>query len=461
MSTEASEIDREPVDGIEQTIAAWIEAAMGGKLVSLERQGRWRPAWYGTVRMPDGDQAIYVRGERSTKGSGFTLEREYRIHKLCEQGGIKVPHLYGFIPELPAIVMERVRGRHDLRHAASEQDRESVRRQLACQMAKMHKLDTAPFIAAGFHCPATPIETTLAFYSHAMNSPRPANPVPNPRLAFLERWVSRNTPPARTEPRFTACDAGQFMFDGSELTAMMDLELGMLGDPMQDLAILRRRTTYEPMGDIPSLFAMYEEEMGEPLDLDIVYFHTVASATAAVTSTMKMVAAFRDNPSDDVNLVEMHNWFHNSTKQGFEGIAEVKGYKVPAIALDAPRSTFAQDPLIAAKAMIEGLGADTGFDAYRRSTLLQNIAYQQRIAAYGQQVADCFLDDAAQILGARPCDVAEADRLMEDYVNQAAPSEDERLFTVLCADILRRCLMLAIEGSTYYRGLTEPVQPLQ
>ena len=52
---------------------------------------------------------------------------------------------------------------------------------------------------------------------------------PNPRLAFLERWVDRNTPPARTEPRFTACDAGQFMYHGPELTAMMDLELGMLG----------------------------------------------------------------------------------------------------------------------------------------------------------------------------------------------------------------------------------------
>ena len=91
-----------------------------------------------------------------------------------------MPHLYGFIPELPAIVMERVRGRHDLRHAASEEDRQSVRRQLAREMAKMHKLDTAPFIEAGFHCPQTPIETTLAFYSHATRSARPAHPVPKP-----------------------------------------------------------------------------------------------------------------------------------------------------------------------------------------------------------------------------------------------------------------------------------------
>ncbi len=175
MSGGVSERVHDPADRTQHMIAAWIEANMGGKLVALERQGRWRPAWYGTVRMPDGDRPIYVRGERSTKGSGFTLEREYTIHRLCEEGGIKAPHLCGFIPELPAIVMDRVRGRHDLRHAASEQDRESVRRQLAREMAKMHKLATAPFIAAGFYCPASATETTLAFYSHAMNSPRPVD----------------------------------------------------------------------------------------------------------------------------------------------------------------------------------------------------------------------------------------------------------------------------------------------
>ena len=88
-------------------------------------------------------------------------------------------------------------------------------------------------------------------------------------------------------------------------------------------------------------------------------------------------------------------------------------------------------------------------------------AYQERIAAYGQHVADCYLDDAAQIIGTRPHDVVEADQKLEAYVNQAGPEEDECLFTVLCTDILRRCLMLAIEGSTYYKGLTEPVQPLE
>ena len=214
------------------------------------------------------------------------------------------------------------------------------------------------------------------------------------------------------------------------------------------------------MGDIPELFRMYEEEAGRPLDLDIVYFHTVASATAAVMSSMKLLAAYQANPTEDANLVEMFNWILNSTKQGFEGIAEVTGFTMPDVSLGEPVHSFAHDPLAAARAMTDGLSADTAFDAYRRQTLLQNFAWQERIASYGQHVATSYLDDAAGILGRRPRDIAEADTLLEDYVNQAGPDEDERLFTVLSADTLRRSLMHAIPGSTYYQGLTEPVQPL-
>ena len=52
----------------ERTIANWIEDKLGGDLIALERQGRWRPAWYGTVRTGDGDKQVYIRGDRSHEG---------------------------------------------------------------------------------------------------------------------------------------------------------------------------------------------------------------------------------------------------------------------------------------------------------------------------------------------------------------------------------------------------------
>lgn len=356
-------------------------------------------------------------------------------------------------------MMHRVPGRHDLRHARSEDDRQAVRRQLAREMAKMHKLDIGPFRKAGLPCPETPLDTTLAYFRQAEAYPRPVR-TPDPRHTFLVEWVKRNAPPSRSGPRFTACDAGQFMYDGPLLTGMLDFEYAMLGDPLQDLAILRRRTTYEPMGDIPELFKMYEEELGEKLDLEAVRYQTVINATAAVFGGKVVLESYLDRPTDGGDFVQYMNWVTNSTKQAFEGLAEVTGYPMPQIGLPDPIETLARPALYGARATAEGLDISTSFKAFRQRVLLDNISYMERLATYGQQFGEAYVEDTSEIMGRRPIDVREADHLLEEYVLNAHPDEDERLFNVLCADALRRAVLLAIPGSTYYDGLTQAVQPL-
>jgi aminoglycoside phosphotransferase (APT) family kinase protein len=444
-----------------RALVNWIETNLGGEVVAVDRHGRWRPAWFVDVKTGAEKKRLYVRGARQVSNGLAVLEQEYAIHRLLEAGGVRVAHVYGKIAEADAYVMDKVPGRHDLRYAASEEDREAVRRQLAREIAKMHKLDIAPFLEAGLPCPEDPLDITLAYFNVAEKYPRPRpGTFPDPRHAFLVNWVKRNARPAKTTARFTACDAGQFMYDGPVLTAMMDFEYAMLGDPLQDLAILRRRTTYEPMGDIPSLLRMYEQEMGEQIDLDGLRFQTVINATAAVMGGKAVLESYLNDPTDDGDYVQYLNWVCNSTKQGYEGVAEVTGYPVPELTVPDPETTLARDALAAAGATVRGLDQSTSFHEYRRRTLRDNIRYMERVAAYGGQFSETYLADAAGILGRRPRDVAEADRLLEAYVLGAGPEEDERLFTVLCADAMRRCFLLAIPGSTYHDGLTKPVQPL-
>jgi aminoglycoside phosphotransferase (APT) family kinase protein len=442
-----------------RTILAWIESATGGQVASVERQGRWRPAWFVDVSRGPETTSLYVRGARQVSNGMEVLEREFKVHSLLESGGIKVATVYGMVPGADAYVMDRVPGRHDLRHAESEEERQAVRRQLAREMAKMHKLDIQPFIKAGLPCPETPLETTLAYFRQAEKYPRPVR-MPDPRHRFLIEWVKRNAPPSRSGPRFTACDAGQFMYDGPLLTGLLDFEYAMLGDPLQDLAILRRRTTYEPMGDIPGLFKMYEEELDEELDLDAVRYQTVINATAAVFGGKVVLESYLDSPTDDGDFVQYMNWVTNSTKQAYEGLAEVTGYPMPRIRLPDPIETLARPALHGARATAEGLDRSTAFKAYRQRVLLDNISYMERLAMYGQQASEAYLEDASSILGRRPLHVQEADQLLEDYVLKADVDEDETLFKVLGADALRRALLLAIPGSTYYDGLTKAVQPL-
>jgi hypothetical protein len=176
-------------------------------------------------------------------------------------------------------------------------------------------------------------------------------------------------------------------------------------------------------------------------------------------SSTALVANYLNAPTEDGDFVEYMNWVCNSTKQGFEGVAEVTGYRVPPLNVPAPVTTLAHDALTAARATVRGLDQPTEFNAYQQRALLANVTYMERIAAYGATFADDYLDAVAAIIGHRPRDVKDADQQLEAHVNEAAPDEDERLFEVLCADTMRRCFMLAIPGSTYYRGLTEPLQP--
>ena len=58
-------------------------------------------------------------------------------------------------------------------------------------------------------------------------------------------------------------DSGQFHHAGGRVLAVLDLELGHLGDPMMDLAGWRMRDTIVGYGDFPELYDRYAELTGD------------------------------------------------------------------------------------------------------------------------------------------------------------------------------------------------------
>ena len=50
---------------------------------------------------------------------------------------------------------------------------------------------------------------------------------------------------------------GNFLHDGSKLTAIVDFELAHIGDPMEDLAWIGTRNAQEPVPDFDRLLALY------------------------------------------------------------------------------------------------------------------------------------------------------------------------------------------------------------
>ena len=71
-------------------------------------------------------------------------------------------------------------------------------------------------------------------------------------------------PEHRRDCTFVTGDSGQFLFDEGRVTAMLDMELGYLGDPLADLGGLFCRDLTESMGDLDVAIERYASATGRP-----------------------------------------------------------------------------------------------------------------------------------------------------------------------------------------------------
>jgi aminoglycoside phosphotransferase (APT) family kinase protein len=92
-------------------------------------------------------------------------------------------------------------------------------------------------------------------------------------MEFVLGWLRRHplSPSDREAP--IVWDSGQFHHENGHLVAMVDLELGHIGDPMMDLAAWRMRDTVIPYGDFSALYDRYAELTGKPVDLAAIRWH--------------------------------------------------------------------------------------------------------------------------------------------------------------------------------------------
>jgi hypothetical protein len=126
-----------------------IERLVGGRVISLERQPRWRKAWYAVVEREGASIPIYVRGDKQIYAEPYPgLGREAAILNLFRLNDLPVPRVYGMTESPVGIVMDRVPGTRDVAEAVDDRERRSVAEQYIEVLARMHRLDTAPFVAA-------------------------------------------------------------------------------------------------------------------------------------------------------------------------------------------------------------------------------------------------------------------------------------------------------------------------
>lgn len=78
-------------------IVDWLERHLGGRVVRIERQPRWRPVWFADLERDGETLALCVRGDRTDMPLVFPLEHEMNLQRTMHEHGIPTPRVYGLI----------------------------------------------------------------------------------------------------------------------------------------------------------------------------------------------------------------------------------------------------------------------------------------------------------------------------------------------------------------------------
>ncbi|MBJ7336812.1 phosphotransferase family protein [Mycolicibacterium sp.] len=429
--------------GAEGVIANWISEHLGARVTSIARQARWRAAWLVDAERDSEALPLVVRGERGEDiPMQFPLRHEMTLQRVMGEQGIPVPTVYGWIDELPAYVMERVDGQPGFDGLTVGQ-RDSVMHDYMGALARLHRLPLEPFTAAGIERAASPTESGRLGMRRFEDVWRAGKRAPNPLLEFVLGWLARH--PVDTEGRESAIvwDSGQLHQAGGKLIALLDVEIGHVGDPMMDLAAPRMRDTVLHFGDWNALYEVYERAGGFPVDLDAVQLHHIAF-------TLTNELAFRNSlnhPSPDSDYMTNLHWCSETNLHAIEALGERLGIELeaPEIPEVSPtRAGVAHDQLIA---MLRGTSADDDYTTYRLRVAFRLARYLRREDEIGAELTSADSDDLAALLGRRPSTWQDGDAALEEFVLADDGRHDDELCQLFYRRQIRHKSTLGPPGS--------------
>ena len=420
--------DRAALEPKWQRALDWVEKEVGGRVVRAERQDRWRPAFFLDVERDGEIVSVYFRGDRGETGSGvYSLEHEIAVFEVLASEGLPVPHVWGLCPEPRGIVMESVPGRPDLSTADSEEDRRLLLEQMVDLYADLHSIDPKRFEDIGVERPRAE-ELPLGDFPRWEATYRKRKSAPEPLIEFGIGWIRRHLP-ERNEISCLHGDAGQFLFEGSRITALIDFELACLGDPLSDIGTFRARDLSEPMGDMGPALGRYALRTGRSLDPAVLDFYTIRFCLQTPIAVSEIVR--RCPPG--TNLAQYFAWYLVYGRVPVELIARQEGIEVEAPSLpESPRSPRT----VAFDFLVDSLGGDGRAESYELDVPLRVAQYLRRAERYGRALDEEDLDEVAALIGRRPRTRLEADAALEEFISTAPPELDGPLARYF----VRRCL---------------------
>lgn len=449
----------------EKKIARWVEANVGGTVTSVVKLRRWRPVWRVDIAENGLQRSVLAKGNRPWESIPFSLWHEMRLNQILEDHGIKVPHVYGMVDGVEAFVMDWIDGGRDAGlvqqsiefGSTMSADRWQASLKYMDVLAKIHAIPVSAFADTEAGNPQGAAALALDQYERNYQLLVKRDGV-DAMIEFFTLWLRRNYPANRTDRAFVTGDCGQFLSIGAEIAAVLDVEIGHIGDPMHDLACFRGRHPVENMGDLPALFRRYEQASGKPLDIPAIAYHTVSFLALATIGPM-------------LAHIEKHrggDWLEALMQLAFIGrrtcdaMAEIIGVTFEPITLPdfGHVSRHAELALEKLQSEIAALPPSADLADWQKAVLLSLPDYLRNHLRYGHWQETEDLNDIAEMIGEPVNDLVSADAKLKTFVQAAGPEQDKSLLILFQRRLMRLCLLIAGKDAPADHLLFMPVEPI-
>ena len=361
-------------------------------------------------------------GDGPMAATELSLAREAEVYRALQGTLVRIPALHAVAPGGTALLVDRAPGSHVL-DDLDEEHRLMVFADYVDALADLHNVDPAGLSLPSYRRPSDPAAHALDELDlwETILDDRTVRPWALARytIAFL-----RQAAPAQVG-RTVLCHGdvgpGNFMHDGSRVTALLDWEFSHLGDPMDDLAwwVFRGHDMAGRCGDLSGQLRRWRARTELPVDrrsIDYYRIFVMLRWLISVAAALEGGAGGMDR-SVYFGLVPVLSVRLPLAMASYLG---VDLGAAPAAPSAAPGP--AAEVISALTADLDGVIGPSLDGSEPRRRLAAAHVYLSHLSArdsYGPELDAGDLDDAAQLLGHRPRNGTEAAQAVTGLVARA------------------------------------------
>ena len=325
---------------------AWAEQHLDGRIVNVERQVRWRPHYVLDVESAGGGRRhVLLRGYRNPgyttpdeAGARAMLASEAAVLRALKSVPVAAPEFLGYNGELGWLLMEYIAGEAELTAIEDSDRRFTIYTGYVEELAKLHAfpladIDLDPMLLRPASAKAFKqdlLDRHEAYFRGADLR------YPEPVMEMGFRWLRANELPSERPVCLCLTDVGpnQFLFQGDQFGAFIDVEYGMVGDPLMEIGMMRGRDVTYHSGrmteHIRHYGKAYEQLTGIALDIGALQYWTVAGPT--LWNVFALPAAQHPDPTT-IDTAFMLSYEVQQKRCILEGLAEWHGIHLETPAL--------------------------------------------------------------------------------------------------------------------------------